>query len=213
MTLNSLTAYLFAVFLIVLSAQPFAVFAHRQENENVGAEGTEKPLFKKSDTNTGNACYVYKQYVVMTVISEDVGEDIKIYKRNGATDARQECGNSKRTPYMTLKNSGENYFFGVAGDRFLVDSGTSAGIRGLDIVSLATKKIVFSTEYQNDVKVVGNTVVYSKPSKTKGLLKNCPDAKKWRKESGGEGWVQPTKIDLITLKETKAGQLKCVYVE
>lgn len=213
MNLKHLTPYLFAISLVILSAQPFTVSASWQDNENVGAEGTEKTLFKKMDANTGNACYVYKQYVVMTAASGDVGEDIKIYKRNGATNARQECGNSKQTPYMTLKNSGENYFYGIMGNKFLVDSGTSAGIRGLDVVSLINKKVVFSTKYQNDTKVVGNTIIYSKPSKTKGLLKNCPDAKKWRKEGGGEGWVMPMRINLTTLKETKAGQLKCVYVE
>ncbi|MGI8495443.1 MAG: hypothetical protein ACR2L1_09050 [Pyrinomonadaceae bacterium] len=213
MNLKYLAAYFFTISLVILSAQPFTVSAHRQDNENVGAEGTEKPLFKKAGANGGNACYVYKQYVVMTITSGDVGEDISIYKRNGATDAQQECDSAGQTPYMSLKNGGESYFYGITGNKFLVDSGTSAGIRGLDIVSLTTKKVVFSTKYQNDIKVFGNTIVYSKPSQTKGLLKNCPSAKKWRKEGGGVGWAHPTKIDLTTLKETSAGRLACVYVE
>ena len=112
-----------------------------------------------------------------------------------------------------MKNSGENYFFGLAVDKFLIDSGTSAGIRGLDIAGLTVKKVIFSTSYQGSVKVAGNAVVYDKPSDTKGLLKNCPNAAKWKKEGGGVGWIRPTRIDLTTLKENSVGQLACVYVE
>ena len=198
-------------FLLIVSNQTFFIFAHQKQN--VGAAGTEKPLFRQTDKNTGNACYVYKQYVVLTVSSEDVGEDIKIYKRKNMTDARKECGESKQTPYMILKNSGESYFFGLTGDKFLIDSGTSAGIRGLSIAGLTAKKVIFSTSYQGSVKVSGNTIVYDKPSDTKGSLKNCPNAQKWTKEGGSVGWVRPTRIDLTTLKETSAGQLACVYVE
>lgn len=198
-------------FLLILSNQTFSISA--QQRENVGAAGTEKPLFRQTDKNTGNACYVYKQYVVMTVSSKDVGEDIKIYKRNTTTDAGKECSTAKRVPYMVLKNSGKSYFFGLTGDKFLIDSGTSAGIRGLEIAGLTVKKVIFSTSYQGAVKVAGNTIVYDKPSDKKGLLKNCPNAQKWKKEGGGVGWVRPTRIDLATLEETSAGQLACVYVE
>lgn len=210
MIIKSTALYLFAGLFLFASANFSTTFA---QEDSVGAPGSEQPLFKKMDAATGNACYVYKQYVVQTVTSADVGEDIKIYKRSGATNARQECGSAGQTPYMTLKNSGENYFFGLTGEKFLVDSGTSAGIRGLDIASLISKKVVFSTDYQDDVKVGGNFVVYSKPSKTKGLLKNCPNAAKWKKQGGGVGWVIPMRIDLTTLKETAAGKLACVYVE
>ena len=36
----------------------------------------------------------------MTVSSEDVGEDIEVYKRNGVRDARKDCRVAKRVPYM-----------------------------------------------------------------------------------------------------------------
>ncbi len=197
--------------LLILSSQ--TSFISAQQQQNVGALGTEKPLFRQTGKNTGNACYVYKKYVVMTVSSDNTGEDIKIYKRKNLTDARKECVENDRTPYMMLKNSGESYFFGLTGDKFLTDSGTSAGVRGLGIVGLTAKKIIFSTPYQGSVKVAGSAIVYDKPSDTKGSLKNCPNEQRWTKEGGSVGWVRPTRINLTTLRETSAGQLKCVYVE
>lgn len=210
MKMYSLTTILFLILFSFVSA-PAALFY--QQEDSMGATGTEKPVYRKSDSDTGNACYVYKQYVVMTASSEDVGEDIKIYRRSTANGAQQECANTKRAAYITIKNEGENFFFGLTGDKILIDSGTSAGIRGLEIFSLATKKSIYSTSYQDEAKVVGNAIIYNKPSNTKGALKNCPNAAKWKKQGGGVGWVIPTKIDLTTLKETKAGVLTCVYVE
>jgi hypothetical protein len=211
---NSLEISLTILFLILSAsvAQAFSAGAIRQE-EAPGAPGTEKPVFKQTDKNTGNSCYVYKDYVVMTITSADVGEDIKVFKRGGATDFKKACANPNRAAYMTYPNTDANYFFGLTGDKFLVDSGTSAGDRGLDVVSLTSKKVIYTTSYNENVKVVGNTIIYNKPSTTKGSLKSCPNAPKWKKQGGGVGWVIPTKIDLTTLKETKAGQLTCVYVE
>lgn len=209
---SSIIAFLLTLFLLVLSQANFA-FSLRQE-DGIGAQGTEKPLFKSQDSTGVSSCYIYKQYIVLTVSSEDVGEDIKIFKKNGTAGFRQQCANAqKATPYLTLKNAGENYFYGLTGDKFFVDSGTSAGTRGLEIVSLTTKKSVFSTSYNDEAKVVGNALLYNKPSETKGSLRNCPNAAKWKKQGGGVGWVIPMRIDLTTLKETKAGNLTCIYVE
>jgi hypothetical protein len=183
--------------------------------ENVGAPGTETALFHQKDANTGNSCYVFKNYIVKTSSSEDVGEEIKIYKRgsSNATDHKKTCAGASRQPYMTFPNDDANYFFGLFGDKFLVDSGTAAGARGLAIVSLTSKKVLYSTEYNEMVKVAGNAVIYHKPSNTNGSLRNCREAQKWRKQGGSVGWVRPVRLDLTTLKETSAGQLMCVYLE
>ncbi len=124
-------------FLLILSNQAFFVSA--QQQKNLGAAGTEKPLFRQTDKNAGNECYVYKKYVVMTVSSENTGEDIKIFERKNSVNTFEECGENNQTPSMFLKNSGDNYFFGLTRDKFLIDSGTSAGICGLDIVSLSAQ--------------------------------------------------------------------------
>ena len=181
--------------------------------QSVGAAGTEKPLYQQTDKRTGNSCYVYSQYVVKTVSSEDIGEDIKVFKRNTEMDSKKACANDKRQPYMTIKNPDANWFFGLSGDKFFVDSGTSAGTRGLDVVSLTSKKTIFSTEYNAEAKVSAGSLIYNKPSNVNGSRKNCPQARKWEKEGGGIGWVRPTRLNLITLKETSAGPLTCHYVE
>jgi hypothetical protein len=203
-----------AVLLLSLAAQDARSLAGAARQENSpGAPGTEKPLFRQTNKTTSNACYVYREYVVMTVGSEDVGEEIRIFKRDRAADFRKNCANDKRQPYLTIENDDANYFFGLTGDKFLIDSGTSAGDRGLDIVSLTSKKVIYSTVYNESVRVGGNFVIYNKPSRVGGALKNCPNSRKWKKQGGGIGWVRPTRLDLTTLKETPAGQLTCVYVE
>lgn len=201
-----------ALLLVTVSFLTFPVFAARQ-NDHPGAEGTEKPLYRQTDQKTGNACYVFAEYVLKTVVSEDVGEEIRVYKRSGATNFKKSCADDRRTPYMTVENSDANFFFGLTGDKFLIDSGTSAGIRGLDIVDLKSKKIIYSTEYKETVKVSGNYLIYNKPSQIKGSLKNCPQAAKWKKQGGGIEWVQLTRLDLTTLKTSPAGKLVCSYVE
>jgi hypothetical protein len=203
---------LLTIAFILFSMVPF-VSSARGQQKGVGAPGTEAPLYQQTDKTTQNSCYVYKQFVVTSIPSkEDIGEDIIIFKRN-ATDFRKNCAQNRRQVYMTLPSTDNSSFYGLTGDIFLVDNGTSAGERGLDIVSLAAKKVVRSVAYYEEPKVVGNAVIYNKPSEKKGSLKACPNALKWRKQGGGEGWVQPTRLDLKTLKETPVGSLKCIYLE
>jgi hypothetical protein len=203
-------------FLIVISFLMLFSVLSVIAQQSAGAPGTEKPLFHQVNANTSNACFVYKNYIVMTVSNEDgIGEDIKFYKRSGTSaNFKKACAaNTNRQPYMTFPNEDANYFFGLIGDKFLVDSGTGAGARGLALVSLTSKKILYSTEYNETVTVTGNTVMYHKPSNTNGSLKNCREAQKWKKQGGGVGWVRPVRLDLMTMKETPAGQLMCIYLE
>lgn len=213
MKINFIISAILSVLILLTTAADSQSFGKLLFQQSVGAEGTEIPLYRQTDESTGNSCYVYSQYVVMTVSSEDVGEDIKVFKRITEVDFKKACANDKRQPYMMIENAGDNWFFGLSGDKFFIDSGTSAGTRGLDIVSLTSKKIIFSTDYNQEVKVSADSLIYYKPSSVNGSRKNCPQARKWEKEGGGIGWVRPTRLNLTTLKETSAGQLTCVYVE
>lgn len=199
--------------IVLLTASLFASDAKGQQ-KTVGAAGTEIPLYRQTNKTNGNSCYVYKKYVVMSVVSaEDIGEDVVIFQRNAAADYKKNCAQNRRQAYMFQPSSDNSAFYGLIGDIFLVDSGTSAGERGLDIVSLSSKKVIYSTSYYDEPKIVGNALIYDKHSDKQGSLKTCPNALKWRKESGGEGWVRPTRLDLTTFRETPAGNLKCVYLE
>jgi hypothetical protein len=213
MKINFIISAILSILILLTTATDSLSSANLLQQQSVGAEGTEKPLYRQTDKRTGNSCYVYSQYVVKTVTSEGVGEDIKVFKRNTGTDFKKACANDKRQPYMTIENTDANWFFGLSGDKFFIDSGTSAGTRGLDVISLTSKKVIFSTEYNEEVKVSTDSLFYYKPSNVKGLRKNCPQAQKWEKEGGGIGWVRPTRLNLKTLKETSTGQLTCHYVE
>jgi hypothetical protein len=213
MRINFIIAILSVLILLITVTDSQSTAKQLLQQQSVGAEGTEKPLFRQTDKRTGNSCYVYSQYVVKTVASEDIGEDIKVFQRNTGTDFKKACANDKQEPYMMIENTDANWFFGLSGDKFFIDSGTSAGTRGLDVVSLTSKKIIFSTEYNEEVKVSAGSLIYNKPSNVSGSRKNCPQAQKWEKEGGGIGWMRPTKLNLTTLKETSAGQLTCHYVE
>ena len=214
MKINFIISVILSALLLLITAIDSQSSAKLLLQENsVGVEGAEKPLYQQTDKNTGNSCYVFSQYVVKTVASEDVGEDIRVYKRSSETNAKNGCANDKHPSYMTIENAGDNWFFGLSGDKFFIDSGTSAGTRGLDVVSLMSKKIIFSTEYNEEVRISADSLVYNKPSNVKGSRKNCPQAQKWEKEGGGIGWARPMRLNLTTLKETSAGPLICHYVE
>jgi hypothetical protein len=214
MKINFIISAILSLLILLITATD-SNFAAKllSQQQNIGAEGTEKPFYQQTDEKTGNSCYVFTHYVVKTITSKDVGEDIKVFKRDAGIGFKKACINDKRQPYMTIENAGDNWFFGLRGDKFFIDSGTSAGTRGLDVVSLTSKKIIFSTEYNEVVKVSEDSLLYYKPSNVKGLRKNCPQAQKWEKEGGGVGWVRPTRLNLTTLKETSTGKLTCHYIE
>ena len=203
---------LLSIVFTLLATFQFASLTNGQEKK-VGAAGTEIPLHQQHDDASGKYCYVYEKYVVKTAPSQEEGDDIFVFRHNAATDYKKACAETNALPLMSVIADDNNFFHGLTGNLFFIDSGTSAGERGLDIFSLVSKKKVFSTSYMNDAKVVGSTVIYDKPSDQKGSLKTCPNYRKWRKMGGGEGWVRPMRIDLTTFKETAAGALKCVYLE
>ena len=210
-----MTKIFHVIFTVLFCAQVFTIAA-RQSNyfpfqDDQLMKGTEKAISRQSDET--NSCYVFKEYVVKTVSSEDVGEEILVYKRTATTKPASYC-NTKARPYLTIKNPDANYFIGLANQYMFIDSGTSVESRGLEIFDLNTKKSVYSTEYHDSVELQnGRFVLYDKVSAKAGAIKTCREAAKWKKEGMSIGWVINTKIDLQTLKESPAGALRCVALQ
>jgi hypothetical protein len=199
----------FFLTLAVLFFAQLTPIAAQSEETFQPMKGTEQPISERK-TETGN-CYVFENYTVKTTTSEAVGEQIAIYKRAAATT---DYCNTKARPYLAIENPDANYFIGLSGVFLFVDSGTSVESRGLEVFNLETKKSVYTTEYHDSVALEnGKYVLYDKVSAKAGAIKTCRSAAKWKKEGFSIGWVQNTKIDLQTLKESPAGAMRCIALQ
>lgn len=171
-------------------------------------KGTETAAFQRQAEN-GDKCLVFDKYVVKTISSEAVGEDIRVFRRAASTDAEAAC-DSRAAAYYTIKNADANYFVGLFGEYVFVDSGTGADGRGLEIFNLKSKKSIYSTEYYDELELRdGRFFIYDKFSETKGALRTCRQAAQWKKDGFSIGWVRQSKLDLQTLKETPVGAIRC----
>jgi hypothetical protein len=173
--------------------------------------GSEKVKFEKN-TETAK-CFVFNQYIIKTNSGEDVGEDISIYKRGDKTAATNGC--PVKSPLLfTIKNPDSNYFLGLAGDFLFIDSGTGPDSRGLEIYNLKSRKSIFTSEYHDSIKLItGDTLRFDKISGKNGLLKNCKQAAKIKRDGMSVGWVQDTQLNLKTLKASSVGALRCVALQ
>lgn len=185
----------------------FLVVQAQDEEEAKLTKGAETARFQKSAEN-GN-CWVFIKYVVKTLASEAVGDDIEVFRRVQSNSVADSCENTG-APYYTIKNADANYFAGLSGEYLLVDNGTGTDGRGLEVFNLQSKKSIYSTEYYDELEIQqGRFVIYHKFSETKGALKNCRQAAQWKKDGFGIGWGRQSKLDLQTLKETPLGAIRC----
>lgn len=179
--------------------------------DNPLMKGAEKHQFNQQ-TDTGN-CYVFSNYIIKTKTGEDVGEDIMVYNRPANKVASGGC-KTVGNPYLTIKNPDSNYFFGLSDDYLFIDSGTGASVRGLEIYNLKTKKSVLTAEYHETFQLLPNNIVlFDKTAEKGGLIKNCKQAAKIKRDGMTVGWVQDTRFDLKLLKKVSVGALRCVALE
>lgn len=197
------------LFSLLIVIAVFAVYSPAQDNPLM--KGTEKHQFNQQG-DTGN-CFVFSKYIVKTKTGDDTGEDIMVYNRTANQAASKGC-KPAGNPYLTIKNPDSNYFFGLSDDYLFIDSGTGASVRGLEIYNLKTKKSVLTAEYHEIFELLPNNIVlFDKTAEKNGLIKNCKQAAKIKRDGMTIGWVQDTKFDLKTLKKLSVGALRCVAME
>lgn len=199
-------------------------------NFNVSAQiagfikNSEKPLYT-SESDEKAQCYVFKNYVVKTYLKNNLKDDIgtgqgyeiDVFRRDAKSDLKKSCEISTDS-LLNLKNEEGNEPGGIFGDLFLVSRNVFPDNADLDIYDLKTGKVVFTAEFSEwdgfDTNISnGKFLNYRQWSKKDGLLKNCPQAKKWKKDGLGIGWLQTKRLNLLTRKETSIGTLRCISVQ
>lgn len=188
-----------------------AAGAFGQDDQFTPMKGTATPSFQMSDDN--GRCLVFGTHIVKTKQSEDGGENVSIWHREGTIRGAPAC-NVTADPYATIDDSDNNSFYGISSDFFFIDTGTSVDSRILLVYSTNSGRKVTEVGYQNDPSLVGGRfLMYDEPSGKKGPISTCPEAAKWKRQGGGVGWVQGKKMDLNTQNPINVGGLRCVYVE
>lgn len=208
------TAMTLCIFQATVSAQTFKFL-----------EGSERP-FLRSEAESGNQCFAYSSYIVKIAVKESSepdsspdgrGDEIDIFRRDPAVLPPEICRTFEKS-LIKIKNAQGNEFAGVFGDLIFVKRSVFPDGGNLDVYDLRTKKIAFSTEYSEwdnyRINLAGGRFLsYRQWSKKDGLLKNCREAKKWKREGFGISWLQTKRLDLQTMKAASVGSLRCINVQ
>ncbi|MEP6849212.1 MAG: hypothetical protein ABI999_10180 [Acidobacteriota bacterium] len=174
-------------------------------------KGTATPSFQMK--NDSVRCLVFGTHIVKMTASEDGGENVSIWHREGTVRGTEAC-QVKAKPYATINDADNNSFYGISTDYFFIDSGTSVDSRIVYIYNTDSGTVVTQLGYQGDPSLVGGRfLMYDEPTDKKGPISTCPEAAKWKRQGGGVSWVQGKKMDLKTKAVTKIGTLRCVYME
>ncbi len=208
-------------FIIIIAVITFSAMAAAQTNL---LKGSEKTLLTSGEANK-NQCFAYQNYVVKTIRKEgsmsdsgddNSGDDISIFKRVAANSSQDSCQTAEKS-LLSVENTKGNTFRGIFKNYLFIEKNLYPDYSNLEIYDLKTNKIVFKTEYTewDDYRINlsgGRFLNFSQWSKKDGLLKNCRDAKKWKRDGLGINWLQTKKLDLQTMKEIPVGILRCVSV-
>jgi hypothetical protein len=177
------------------------------EKEVVG--NSEAPKIIKLKDNI--ICYSYRKYAVIVSPTDEVGEDIKIIAKLGASD-ESFLSDLKKAPVYFKVPEGDNFFYGIYNDFMFIDSGTGPDPRGLDVFDLSQKKKVFSGSYSQPIALdKDQRLVYYEEVDEKKLKKkpDCPEAEEWKNNNLGIAYEEKVSLDLKTLKIARSGQLRC----
>lgn len=208
-------------FIALLLSAIFAFSGSASAQANL-LKNSDKPLYNMSE-NDKEKCFVYGKYVVKTVMKEltentddKSGDDISIFKRDASIAPQKSC-ETDGNALLSVANTEGNTFLGIFRDHLFIEKNIYPDYSNLEIYNLKTNKNVFAAEYTawNDYKINiagGRFLLYDSWSKKDGLIKNCPQGKKWKREGLGVSWIQNQRLDLQTFKVSPVGVLKCVSV-
>lgn len=210
--MKTLTLFTFLLF--------FSTLGYAQETDARTLSGGDKPLFTQG-TYESPRCFVYKNYVVKTNFDSDKSsEAVMAYNRIGDNPPEESC-RTKGQPILSLESnySGKSgydetdeitsYFYGMAGKYLFIDKGVMPFQGAFEIFDLSTGKSVYKAEKYPTLKLLQNRFIFFENWSPKdGLIKNCKEAKKWKKQGLGVGWVVKKQLDLLTLKIKNFG-LRC----
>ena len=91
-------------------------------------KGSATPEFEAS--NDSGRCLVFGKNIVKITQSEDGGENVRLWHREGTAKGADACELRKK-PYATINDSDNNSFYGISAVYFFIDQGTSSGGRTL----------------------------------------------------------------------------------
>lgn len=177
-------------------------------------KGSAAPEFEMSDE--GGRCLVFGRNVVKTSPSDDGGENVRVWRREGTAKGTAACELRSR-PYADIKDFDNNGFYGISANYFFIDTGTSAGSRTLYVYKTGTGEEVMKVDYfsnSSEPRIEATRYLYYDAlSNKKGPASSCKQAAKSKRQGGGVAWVQTKKMDLDEQTVTNVGPLRCTYQE
>lgn len=211
--------------LLIFSVFTFCIYSPAISAQSVEfIKGSERTLYK-SETDAKAQCFLFDKYVVKASLKDNTkdgggdgaGYELTIFIRDEVRPLAENCELTVE-PFTNIKNEEGNEIGGIFGDLFFLRRNVFPDYADLDIYDLKTHKIIFTTEFSEwdnyKMNISGGRFLnYRQWSKKDGLLKNCPQAKKWKREGFGISWLQTKRFDLRTRKATSVGNLRCINIQ
>jgi hypothetical protein len=200
------------LFLLVIT---FAVTTNFAQDDN-SIKGTEKPTYTEEINSI--KCVVYNNYLVKTAVIKGNGKDVntmQAFARNAALLPKDNCLRSG-IPIIAVERKEEISFVenSLLGNLLLIDLNITPDSQILLVFNLLSKKKVFENEHaewRNGMKIQSKRYLFfEKWTEKKGLVRNCREGNKWKKQGLRVDWVQPYRLDLKTMKSVKFGASHCV---
>lgn len=159
-------------------------------------------------------CFNFPNYFVVTANknNDDVGSYILIRTKTTA-DQIFPCSYIVNKNDTQFAGSGSaEYFITILDHYLLTDTGTSPGLRGLNVYDLNTSKSVFDDLYMNPTSSTTLSYTYWTSANIPANTENCTDYNKFTEEYGGSAkLITEVTLDLSTMKKNGSGKIKCVY--
>ena len=169
----------------------------------------------------GGACYAFTSYVVRTrPHPSEPGENVLVFRR-GEGDARARCDAAQRDAlFAETAADRAAYFFGLVGDRLLLDEGTGPNGRTVRVVDLANGSVLHEARYEEPIEVRDGALVYGmEPEIAESVEEvrsygvDCPDAQSWLNEGLGVGLSPQMRFDFATGEAAPTGTVLCVPIQ
>ncbi|MGD2154578.1 MAG: hypothetical protein PVG79_15010, partial [Gemmatimonadales bacterium] len=175
-----------------------------------GVQGAEVPEIRRLELGR---CFIYRHYVVRTVIGEDVGEEILVVRRAGEEETASCAVERDQAQYVFGGVGTERWFAGIYGDLLFVDIGTGPGIRGLVLRSLTSGAAVYEGTYADPIVLeqgAGGAQLsfYVEISPEAGEYE-CPMAERWAASGLGHAYEVRVILELATLELERTGEVRC----
>ena len=174
----------------------------------------ETPTTENStDISSNLECYGSAKFVAVQKGNGDsAGSSILIKYRKDPSQVLS-CDYTIAKDDFEIKNDIPIYFLAFTDNFLALDSGTAPWPRGLIVLDLNSRKIVFTDKYSKPFSVKGDSITYLSETAQEPTVTNCPNLNDLRSKGLGAVLMNKVTVDLATLSKKSADSTACIATQ